>query len=84
MHYCMPAHLTIFSSLLILLFVKFSCEKIVADIHQTFVLVFMHMFPIKRTVFFTSVTVHKNTVRLIGNIEYRLWTLITYILLLPL
>ena len=26
------------------------------------------MFPIKRTVFFTSVTVHKNTVRLIGNI----------------
>ena len=28
------------------------------------------MFPIKRTVFFTSVTVHKNTVRLIGNIEY--------------
>ena len=27
------------------------------------------MFPIKRTVFFTSVTVHKNTVRLIGNIE---------------
>ena len=30
------------------------------------------MFPIKRTVFFTSVTVHKNTVRLIGNIEYSL------------
>ena len=28
------------------------------------------MFPIKRTVFFTSVSVHKNTVRLIGNIEY--------------
>ena len=28
------------------------------------------MFPIIRTVFFTSVTVHKNTVRLIGNIEY--------------
>ena len=28
------------------------------------------MFPIKRTVFFTSVTVHKNTVLLIGNIEY--------------
>ena len=28
------------------------------------------MFPIKRTVFFTSVTIHKNTVRLIGNIEY--------------
>ena len=27
------------------------------------------MFPIKRTVFFSSVTVHKNTVRLIGNIE---------------
>ena len=27
------------------------------------------MFPIKRTVFFTSVTVHKNTVRLIGNTE---------------
>ena len=26
------------------------------------------MFPIKRTVFFNSVTVHKNTVRLIGNI----------------
>ena len=28
------------------------------------------MFPIKRTVFFTTVSVHKNTVRLIGNIEY--------------
>ena len=28
------------------------------------------MFPIKRTVFFTSVKVHKNTVRLIGNIEF--------------
>ena len=28
------------------------------------------MFPIKCTVFFTSVTVLKNTVRLIGNIEY--------------
>ena len=28
------------------------------------------MFPIKRTVFFTSVTVHENTVRVIGNIEY--------------
>ena len=28
------------------------------------------MFPIKRTVFFTSVTVHKNTVHLMGNIEY--------------
>ena len=27
------------------------------------------MFPIKRTVFFSSVTVVKNTVRLIGNIE---------------
>ena len=27
------------------------------------------MFPIKRTVFFTNVTVHKKTVRLIGNIE---------------
>ena len=30
------------------------------------------MFPIKRTVFFSSVTVVKNTVRLIGNIEYLL------------
>ena len=28
------------------------------------------MFPIKRTVFFTTVTLLKNTVRLIGNIEY--------------
>ena len=28
------------------------------------------MFPIKRTVFLCIVTVHKNTVRLIGNIEY--------------
>ena len=28
------------------------------------------MFPIKRTVFLCTVTVHKNTVRLIGNIEY--------------
>ena len=28
------------------------------------------MFPIKRTVFFSTVAVHKNTVRLIGNIEY--------------
>ena len=28
------------------------------------------MFPFKRTVFFTSVSLHKNTVRLIGNIEY--------------
>ena len=28
------------------------------------------MFPIKRTVFFSSVTVVKNTVLLIGNIEY--------------
>jgi hypothetical protein len=28
------------------------------------------MFAIKRTVFFTSVTVHKNTVLLKGNIEY--------------
>ena len=27
------------------------------------------MFPIKRTVFFSTVTVHKNMVRLIGNIE---------------
>ena len=32
------------------------------------------MFPIKRTVFFTSVTVHKNTVRLIRNIEYTVFT----------
>ena len=30
------------------------------------------MFPIKCTVFFTSVTVHKNTVSLIENIEYRI------------
>ena len=30
------------------------------------------MFPIKRTVFFSSVTLVKNTVRLIGNIEYSL------------
>ena len=28
------------------------------------------MFPIKRTVFFSTVAVHKNTVRLIGNKEY--------------
>ena len=28
------------------------------------------MFPIKRTVFFSTVAVHKNTVHLIGNIEY--------------
>ena len=28
------------------------------------------MFPIKRTVFLCTVTVHKNTVHLIGNIEY--------------
>ena len=28
------------------------------------------MVPIKRTVFLCTVTVHKNTVRLIGNIEY--------------
>ena len=34
------------------------------------------VFPIKRTVFFTSVAVHKNTVRLIGNIEY--WPESTY------
>ena len=30
------------------------------------------MFPIKRTVFLCTVTVHKNTVRLIGKIEYLL------------
>ena len=30
------------------------------------------MFPIKRTVFFTTVTLLKNTVRLMGNIEYGL------------
>ena len=29
------------------------------------------MFPIKRTIFFSTVTVLKNTVHLIGNIEYR-------------
>ena len=29
------------------------------------------MFPIKRTVFFSTVAVHKNTVHLIGNIEYQ-------------
>ena len=29
------------------------------------------MFPIKRTVFFTNVTVHKNTECLIGNKEYQ-------------
>ena len=28
------------------------------------------MFPIKCTVFLCTVTVHKNTVRLIGNVEY--------------
>ena len=28
--------------------------------------------PIKHTIFFTSVTVHKNMVHLIGNIEYLL------------
>ena len=28
------------------------------------------LFPIKRTVFLCTVTVHKNMVRLIGNIEY--------------
>ena len=27
------------------------------------------MFPIKRTLFLCTVTVHKNTVRLIGNID---------------
>ena len=36
------------------------------------------MFPIKRTVFFTNVTVHKNRVRLIGNIEYVLVILSLY------
>ena len=31
------------------------------------------MFPIKRTVFLCTIRVVKNTVRLIGNIEYEVW-----------
>ena len=34
------------------------------------------MFPIKRTVFFTTVTLLKNTVRLIGNIEYQIFIVV--------
>ena len=39
---------------------------------KSFYYVNYSMFPIKRTVFFTTVTLLKNTVRLMGNIEYGL------------